>query len=305
MALSDFLSGLGTAFDAGGSYGENIMAGRIPGQRMSPNVNRLLGSPAAILGENPAQQPVARETPREDSPLKKFLGNLGDVFLAGAGADPIYRPEQQRKQFTGALSEWIRNPNDDTFQGMMINPDYAKIAMELRNKDQTYRNDRLEHVGKLEDRAMQALGSAHDQASYDRARNIVNRLFSRFNVSADDLGLPEVFSPQALEEVRLRGTTPKDQLGNDRLNRRLDWDIEDDQLDNERMDDREASLARDRAARLTETRRYNQRRDATIRRGQDRRPAPRSSSGVSARPTATDANGRKVQWNGQAWVPVQ
>jgi len=51
-------------------------------------------------------------------------------------------------------------------------------------------------------------------------------------------------------EIRLRGTSPANQLSEQRLNRRLDWDIEDDRYDNERADRNAESLIRTRDDRV-------------------------------------------------------
>jgi len=98
------------------------------------------------------------------------------------------------------------------------------------------------------------------------------------------------------------------------IKERLDYllDVANTKADNERADRNTDSLIEDREGRRAETRRYNDRRIDTTRRGQDKTDArvragqggKRTSRG-KARPTATDAQGNKVEWNGKAWVPVR
>ena len=247
--------------------------------------------------------------------VRDFLGNLGDALLVGAGGKATYGPKVEREQFVEAVSRYMRDPNDPgAFSAMLSNPGYAEMAVKLRKNDQEWRTGQVEQSRKVDERAMQVLGAAHDQASYDRARNIVGQLYRSVNRDPASLGLPDAYSPEITTEIRLRGTAPEDQLGDARLNRRLDWDITDDQVDNDRADLNTDSLIEDRTERRSEAQRYhgvqsgNTRRGQDIRstdtrRGQDRRPVGRRGGGAA--PTATGPNGEKVQWNGKAWVPVK
>lgn len=77
-------------------------------------------TPSNMGGGDPtvgAQMPPMPEQPKR-SGLRDFLGNLGDVFLAGAGADPIYRPSIERRDMGNALAQYL-TPTDAALADIM------------------------------------------------------------------------------------------------------------------------------------------------------------------------------------------
>lgn len=185
-------------------------------------------------------------------------------------------------------------------------------AVDFRASTAEWTKDTFDQARELNESAMQILGSVYDQVSFGRAKNKARALYGRFGLNLDDFGLPDQYSPELVRSLQLEGMQTREQLETIRRERETDWNIEDRQQDNERLDRREEDLGQDREARRAEVRRNNERRDATARRGQDLGASrarsgsvPRNSRRAEARPTATDAQGNKVEWNGSAWVPVR
>ncbi|MXO85243.1 hypothetical protein GRI38_04295 [Altererythrobacter aurantiacus] len=199
-------------------------------------------------------------------------------------------------------------------------------AIDFRASTAEWQQKQLETASDLNEQSMQLLGGVHDQPSYNRARAMAYRLYSQYGIDPAQLQLPDQYSPELVRELQMQGMETRKQLQTVLDERKLDWDIEDDQIDNERMDRNTDSLIDTREERLDEYRRANRVREATTRRGQDLtdtrvrrgqdissrdrrrgqdiRPTRGNRQGP-ARPTATDANGNKIQFDGKKWVPVK
>lgn len=192
-------------------------------------------------------------------------------------------------------------------------------ALDLRATTQDWQGDQFKMARDLNEGVLQILGGVYDQASYERGKNKARALYGRHGVNLQDFQLPDEYSPELIRSLQMEAMDTRHQLDTVRRERKLEWDIEDDQLDNERMDRNTDSLIETREDRLAEYERNNRERSGIQRRGQDMndrrgrrgqdmrdsRAATGSSSRASSRPTATDANGNKVEWNGKAWVPVK
>lgn len=62
-----------------------------------------------------APQPSAPAAPAYEKPsgFRSFLGNLGDALLIGAGASPIFKPGEQRKQLGADLAAYLGSDNPE------------------------------------------------------------------------------------------------------------------------------------------------------------------------------------------------
>ena len=239
---------IGKEFDGIASDGKPVSR---PFHSTIPGPARL-----AMDGANPA---------KEDSGFSKFLGKLGDALLVGSGAQPIYAPRQERKRLGNAVAAFLGG--DEAFANLArISPEFA---LEARSSQQDHLDGNLELGGKARDQAYQHLGGAYDQTSYDRARGALANMLSPYGIDIAQLGLPQTFSEEALAELRNRGAKPKDQLAEARHSRRLDWDIEDDRIDNDRMQENTRSLIDTRDRRAEEYERHNRQGESNQRRGQD------------------------------------
>lgn len=292
--------------------------------------NAMPTTPPPSPVTDPAQM-AAPAQPQSSSPYHGFggtLGKIGDAMLAASGQAPLYGPRKQQEQLGNALAGFFGESSP-------LAP-IARIApgaaLTLRDEDQKYRTAGLEQAQKVQAAAMQYLGAAQDQPSYDRAKARVAAMYRQYGMNPDDLGLPDAYSSDAINEARLRGTSPQGQLTDDRENRSLDWRIQDDLTDDSRADRNTDDLIADRAARRSEDQRFHNLTDTTRRRGQDlsvttqrrgqdltdargrrgqdltatraRQPRPGRSGAASTAPTATGPNGEKIRWDGKAWVPA-
>lgn len=147
---------------------------------------------------------------------------------------------------------------------------------------------RLDLIGRL-------AGSANDQASYTAA------LQRGAAMGIDVSTLPQEFDPAAVDAIRMQALDGKEQLAAARADRKLDWDIDDDELDNERDDRNVGSQIETRQGQLANTRRGQDLSDARGRRGQDlsdargRRGQDLTDSRGRRGQDVTDARGRRGQ----------
>ena len=182
-----------------------------------------------------------------------------------------------------------------------------KGALQYRKDQFSQTKARFDLAHRVNDASLEMLGGVYDQASYDRAKQSARALYEQYGTNFDDLNLPEAYSPEMVRSLQMRAMDARHQMTAMLAEHRLQWNQDDDQLDNARADRNTDSLITDRTSRRGEARRYHDQADGSRRRGQDMRPATRSVGGRrgAARPTATGPNGEKVEFDGKAWVPVQ
>ena len=137
----------------------------------------------------------------------------------------------------------------------------------------------LESYRDLNDTAMQLLGGVHDQSSYEAAKSRAQALYAQHGMDLSSLNLPDQYSPELVESLRLQGMDTAKQMAAIARENRLSWDVEDDQIDNERADRNLASLEGYRSGQLSNARRGQDLADRRARRGQE----------------LTDARGRRGQ----------
>jgi hypothetical protein len=125
---------------------------------------------------------------------------------------------------------------------------------------------------------------AVDQPSYEAA------LAEAASLGLNTSHLPREFDPTAVNAMELRALSGKEYLTEQRNDRRLEWDIQDDEFDNARDDRNVDSQVSTRAGQLANTRRGQDLTDARGRRGQDL-----SDSRGRRGQDMTDARGRRGQ----------
>ena len=147
---------------------------------------------------------------------------------------------------------------------------------------------RLDLIGRL-------AGSAVDQPTYTAA------LERAAGMGIDVSSLPSTYEPAAIRAIQLQTLDGKEQLANARAERKLNWDLEDDEIDNARDDRNVGSQIETRQGQLANTRRGQDLGDARGRRGQDladargRRGQDMTDSRGRRGQDVTDARGRRGQ----------
>lgn len=212
------------------------------------------------------------EWQRED----QFRGATANMLLGSTNALAAPSVPTGPKPFADAAEPMSGSSARE--QAIRANPE-GFLTFQGKRLDVTKRD--LENHRELNGMAMQLLGGVQDQATYDAAKQRALQLYSSFGQDASQFiaGLPAEYSPELVESLRLQGMeTDKQMLAIARENR-LEWDIEDDRLDNERADESATSLDRYRSGQLANVRRGQDIRSRDTRRGQ----------------TLTDQRGRRGQ----------
>lgn len=199
------------------------------------------------------------------------------------------------------------------------------------------REDQIKDWQHVSQTGMRMLSGATDQDSYDRAKLAARHVFDAYGVGFPEL--PEDYSPENIRSVQMAQLDIEDQIKAALQERKFDWQRTDAELDNSRADRNTNSQIEDRDARRGLTARGQNMTDARgrygigvasgdRRRGQDMtdrrtreiaaspartRPGGKSGGGAAAAAggggaltrIAVGPDGRKVGWNGKAWVPAQ
>lgn len=178
----------------------------------------------------------------------------------------------------------------------------AKQAFAIDSEMRDRAADRLKLQRDAYGFAVSRLGGVKDDAGYQAALVDIAGRIEPLGVEITDHLPPTFPGPEGIKELRLGAIDAKDQVS-------LFLREANIEADNERADRNTDSLIETREGRLSEYQRANRAREGNQRRGQDmtdkRVRSGAGRRGRSSRPTATDANGRKVEWNGKAWVPVK
>ncbi|MBI0477505.1 hypothetical protein D9601_19400 [Sphingomonas sp. MA1305] len=286
-----------------------------------------------------------------DAPAQAVLAGNGSVVdprIPGSGAPapadaapypaalpaaPIGAPSQGTAELPAtAAVESAQAPagNADAAYQRMADIDPER-ALALRAQLSKANAEDLDAYQKVNAASLQLMGGVHDQASYDEAKRRAHELHDQYGVGPDSLQLPDQYDPKVVQGLMMSAMNMSQQLAAVRAQTRLDWDIQDDKIDNERADKNTNSLIEDRNGRrglIARGQNMTDRRgrDATAiassdrQRGQDmqdrryrdgvqggprRSSAAASSGGGKITKVATGPGGKKVGWNGSSWVPVQ
>jgi hypothetical protein len=159
------------------------------------------------------------------------------------------------------------SPRDAAFQRLArADPESAlKVRQEYAELD----DQKLKNWNALNEGGLRILSGVYDQRSFDEAKLRARSLYERYGEDPEVLaGLPEQYSPEAVNAIRMEMMSAKDQFGTLRAERKLEWDIEDDEIDNERADRNLESLSEYRQGSLANVRRGQDLTDDRGRRGQ-------------------------------------
>lgn len=136
MPLGDFLGSLAVRDD--------MIRRAMPGAPASPregtNVSHPYGIPRFEQAAPPAPAPQAAAMPTRPKRkgLRNFLGTLGDALLTGAGADPIYQPQQEREALGEALAQFVGAADPTLAAVMRDNPEMGLRLLGVRREDQRF-----------------------------------------------------------------------------------------------------------------------------------------------------------------------
>lgn len=165
-----------------------------------------------------------------------------------------------------SLGQQSARPNEALLRLAQADP---SRAFALEDREKAARAQDLENMHKLNAASGRLLAGVSDQASYENAMGRMKRMFARFGESMDDYEVPSTYDPNYVQRLRMSALDIDKQLAAERGSKRLEWDIEDDQLDNDRADRNTDSVIADRSARRDITVRGQNLSDARSRRGQD------------------------------------
>lgn len=311
--------------------GVNWQMGLVDSGRIAMNTMAAFeaGRDRALQDQDRKRQESARQAASD-----YFISRHTPGVMSAAvdrSSDGMAGPSGGSASQLAAIGQQYTRPDDALVRLAQADPAQAYAIEERERK---MRADDLELQHKLNAATGRLLAGIHDQASYDAAIGRARKMFSRFGENLDDYGVPPVYDPDTVQALRMQTLDVDRQLAAERGAKRLEWDIEDDQLDNERADRNTDSVINSRDAstaqgwqRVGIQREGMERTDARGRRGQDiasadrrrgqdmtdrrardgvNKPKGRGSAGRGgAGPVATDGKGNKVQWNGKAWVPVR
>jgi hypothetical protein len=181
------------------------------------------------------------------------------------------------------------SPRDQAFQRLAVAD--PQTAIRLRRQISELDDDELKTSSSINEAGLRIMGGVYDQASYEAAIRRGRELYRRFGLEDTAFDeLPPQFSPEVVQQARMEAMEAKDQFAAVRADRKLEWEIEDDLLDNERADENLESIRGYREGQLSNTRRGQDLTDARGRRGQDL-----SSTDRRRGQDLTDTRGRQGQ----------
>lgn len=128
----------------------------------------------------------------------------------------------------------------------------------------------VDAVNATNDQALEILATVSDQSSYEVAKERARAMYQQYGQDPSLLDtLPADYSPDTIRSLRTQAMETKDLLAALRQDRKLEWDIEDDEIDNQRDDRNVDSQVGYREGQLANTRRGQDLTDTRGRRGQD------------------------------------
>lgn len=183
------------------------------------------------------------------------------------------------------------------------------------------REDHLKDWQHVSQAGMRLLGSVRDQDSWERGVTTARHLYDTYGVPFPE-NLPDEYSPEVVRDLQMGQLNLEDQIAAALRERKFEWQRDDDEIDNARADRNTNSIISDRDARrgltargqnLTDSRgRYgisvasaDRRRGQDIQRDRPSRAGGAASAGTKLTRIAVGADGKKIGWNGKAWVPAQ
>lgn len=134
--------------------------------------------------------------------------------------------------------------SDAMARAIRANPEgFLKVQGQMTELTQ----DKLKLAVDINDFGMQLLGGVHDQPSYDMAKRRAAEVYQQHGIPFPEL--PAEYSPDAIRGLQMQGMDTSKQLAAIVRENRLDWDMQDDALDNQRADRNADSLISSRKPR--------------------------------------------------------
>lgn len=176
------------------------------------------GAPSLQANALASIAPVAAQTGAMPSP-------------AGIAPEAPAAPQPKGRGFEQTAA-WRRMVQADPEAAMTVRANLSKITKE-----------ELEIANETTDQSLEMLATVRDQASYDAAKQRARAMYERNGQDPSFLDtMPAEYSPETIHALRTQAMETKDLLAALRQERRLEWDVEDDQIDNERSAEDSASL---------------------------------------------------------------
>jgi hypothetical protein len=296
-------------------------------------------------GQQPSQ-------PQRKGPSKflQTVGRVGDAMALMGGRQPVYDSLSRQRTYRDALAEWQADPSNLEARNRMIQAggeDALNLVMRFGEDQRARQKSTMDlSAGKLKmfrdaNRGVaEATSGATDQLSWDAAMNRADGLYGQFGIDVRSQFPAEYPGPEGIRRIMMNAMEIDDQLSAMDRREKLDWDMEDDRLDNDRADRNTTSLIgkrnqppaprREGAPRPVtqsgvmggilkkvadgvplskgEEQLYGRWRDGGGR-GGGRQGGGAPATGKTTYQvgqTATDPKtGKKVSWNGKGWVPAR
>lgn len=296
---------------------------------------------------------------RDRSAVRNYLQNPADADAFGdlVERDPAMavrlREDQRERDARTAHANYLLRPGasagptpgfgaapDDPAFAAFARADPEAAAQARYREAQTGREqaasarERVRQARELNNFAMQLLGGVRDQATYDAARAQVRARMVGLGADPSEIdAFPPTYSPDLINSLRMQGMDTESQIERLVADRRLQWDITDDEYDNDlaeralRMRGTLTMRGQDLASR--DRRRGQDQTDARTRRGQDlsdargrrgqdltdsrgRRGQDLRASGAGRRPgragdgavIVNPTTGQRMRLQGGRWVPA-
>lgn len=245
------------------------------GDPSAGNLNALMG-----LSPQLAMRASEFQTARAEQDRKaQFRSAQSDYLLAGDAAqrpaDPAAMPgapdaQGQPAHPFEAFDPAHRAPVDsrtEAFRRMAVyDPEGASAA---RKQEYDFVKQRLDVADGAYDYAIARIANVADDAGYRAAVANAAERFAPLGIDIRSM-VPEAYpGPDGLRRLLMSAMEAKDQIAATDRSLRLEWDIRDDEIDNQRSDRNVDSQISDRVARRDLTARGQNMTDSRGRRGQD------------------------------------
>jgi hypothetical protein len=225
--------------------------------------NALSPSPTGAPPEQPASANalLGMVAPGAAAPAEPAPQSGGTVNLdgsVGTAATPV-PTAQNRPSAIDRSGAWRRMVRADPAGAQKIRGELAKMT-----------SLEVDAINDTNDQALEILATVSDQSSYEVAKERARAMYQQYGQDPSLLDtLPADYSPDTIHSLRTQAMETKDLLAALRQDRKLEWDIQDDEIDNERDDRNVDSQVGYREGQLANTRRGQDLTDSRGRRGQD------------------------------------
>lgn len=156
--------------------------------------------------------------------LRNILGSLGDAFLVGSGAQPMYAPQREREQLSDAMTGITQGGQEamNAIERMaQVDPEAAaKMYNQVvgqQAKAQEIQQAQLEAQAKAKETAIKTFGQFSGSASketYDRIKPILQDIKARGGLG-DEFVIPETYDEALLNSYRYGAMPAQQQVSTD------------------------------------------------------------------------------------------